>query len=65
MRQRQSTPIHMEGLMTQANHIDRRKALSVFAAVPAAVALSVPALAGEDAELLDLWGKLKAEHETL
>jgi hypothetical protein len=35
----------MEGLMTQATTINRRRALAVVAAVPAAAALGVPALA--------------------
>ena len=47
--------------MTQANHINRRKALTIVAAVPAAVALAaVPVLAGEDAELLELGEQCKA-----
>jgi hypothetical protein len=39
--------------------INRRKALAVVAAVPAAAALATPALArvGEDAELRELWAK--------
>ena len=47
--------------MTQTT-INRRKALTVVAAVPAAVALAVPALAsvGEDAELRQLWAEYLA-----
>jgi len=40
--------------------INRRKALTVVASVPAAVALAAtPALAGEDVELLRLWEEFK------
>jgi hypothetical protein len=44
--------------MTQTT-INRRRALAVVAAVPAAVALAAPALAsaGEDADLRQLWAK--------
>jgi len=50
----------MEGIMTA---IDRRKALTVVAAVPAAAALASPALAvEEDAELKRPW-ELKAQYE--
>ena len=47
--------------------MNRRRALTVVAAVPAALALAVPALAmpGEDAELLRLWGELKAARAEL
>jgi len=39
-----------------ATQINRRKALTVVAAAPAAVACaSIPAVAGEDAELIRLW----------
>jgi hypothetical protein len=49
-------------LMTQTT-INRRRALAVVAAVPAAAVISVPALAnvGEDAELLRLWDEWKAQ----
>ena len=52
--------------MTQAQ-INRRRALAVVAAVPVAAALATPALAsvGEDAELLRLWGELKAARAEL
>jgi len=50
----------MEGIMTA---IDRRKALTVVAAVPAAAALASPALAvDEDAALKRLWEQWKAQY---
>jgi hypothetical protein len=52
----------MEGLMTQTT-INRRRALAVVAAVPAAVAVGSTALAstGEDTKLLRLWEEWKAQ----
>ena len=52
--------------MTQTT-ITRRRALTVVAAVPAALALAVPALAmrGEDAELRQLWAKYLVQLEPL
>jgi hypothetical protein len=46
-----------------ANQIDRRKALTVVAAAPAAVALADSALADtdEDAQLVNLWEQWKAQ----
>jgi hypothetical protein len=48
-----------------STQINRRKALTVVAAAPAAVALATPALGsvGEDAELLRLWKEYKAQYE--
>jgi hypothetical protein len=47
--------------------INRRRALAVVAAVPAAAALDTPALAsvGEDAELRELWAKYLVQLEAL
>jgi hypothetical protein len=46
-----------------ANRIDRRAALTVVVAAPAALALASPAIAGvgEDAELLRLWEEWNAQ----
>jgi hypothetical protein len=52
--------------MTQTT-MNRRRALTVVAAVPAALALAVPALAmpGEDAELRQLWAKYLVQLDPL